>query len=110
VSAYTVYITPAALREVRHLPGHVRQRAKRAIDDFQTDPRPPESRALDVSELERPAEIGFEVRRLRLDKWRILYAITEANTLVDVLAVRKRPPYDYGDLAQLLRHMGEKRG
>jgi mRNA interferase RelE/StbE len=41
-----------------------------------------------------------------LDKWRILYAITEADKLVDVLAVRKRPPYDYGDLQQLLGDVG----
>jgi hypothetical protein len=27
---------------------------------------------------------------------------TEAEKAVDVLAIRKRPPYDYGDLAQLL--------
>ena len=30
------------------------------------------------------------------------YAITETEAVVDVLAVRKRPPYDYGDLESLL--------
>ena len=44
-----------------------------------------------------------DVRRLRLDRWRIVYAITEADEVVDVLAVRKRPPYDYGDLESLLK-------
>ena len=39
---------------------------------------------------------------MRLDKWRVVYAITEAEHVVDVLAVRKRPPYDYGDLDRLL--------
>ena len=43
-----------------------------------------------------------ELRRLRLDNWRIVYAITEADKIVDVLAVRKRPPYDYEDLQTLL--------
>jgi mRNA interferase RelE/StbE len=61
------------------------------------DPRPAKSKKLDVP------DVLAEVRRLRLDRWRILYAITEAELIVDVLPVRKRPPYDYGDLAALLR-------
>jgi mRNA interferase RelE/StbE len=39
---------------------------------------------------------------LRLDKWRIVYQVSDIESTVDVLAVRKRPPYDYGDLEQLL--------
>jgi mRNA interferase RelE/StbE len=31
-----------------------------------------------------------------------VYAITDAEYIVDVLAVRKRPPHDYGDLENLL--------
>jgi mRNA interferase RelE/StbE len=58
--------------------------------------RPAKSKALDVPGLQS------EVRRLRLDRWRIVYAITEADEAIDVLAVRKRPPYDYGDLEALL--------
>ncbi|MDW8389037.1 MAG: hypothetical protein RMK84_02835 [Oscillochloridaceae bacterium] len=42
------------------------------------------------------------MRRIRLERWRIVYAITEADQAIDVLTVRKRPPYDYGDLEQLL--------
>jgi mRNA interferase RelE/StbE len=42
------------------------------------------------------------LRRLRIERWRIVYAITEAGRYVDVLAIRKRPPYDYGDLERLL--------
>lgn len=33
----------------------------------------------------------------------IVYAIPEEEKLIDVLAVRKRPPYDYGDLEALLK-------
>ncbi len=47
-------------------------------------------------------EVDVEVRRLRMDRWRIIYAVDERNKIIDVLAVRKRPPYDYGDLAELL--------
>ena len=37
-----------------------------------------------------------------LDNWRIVYVVSDDETAVDVVAVRKRPPYDYGDLAELL--------
>jgi mRNA interferase RelE/StbE len=63
------------------------------------DPRPSNSKELDVRGLAQ------EVRRLRLDKWRVVYAITEVESIVDVLAVRRRPPYDYGDLNALLSEL-----
>ena len=53
----------------------------------------------------RLPEIDVELRRLRIERWRIVYAITEAELYVDVLAVRKRPPYDYGDLERLLAEL-----
>jgi mRNA interferase RelE/StbE len=46
--------------------------------------------------------VQAELCRLRLDKWRVVYTISEADLAIDVLAVRKRPPYDYGDLGALL--------
>jgi mRNA-degrading endonuclease RelE of RelBE toxin-antitoxin system len=96
VSRYTVYVTPAAWKEMKTLPGHMRQRARRAVSALAEDPRPAKSKALDVP------GVPCEVRRLRFDRWRVVYAVTEAEQVVDVLAVRKRPPYDYGDLATLL--------
>lgn len=93
---YTVYVTPDARREMRDLPGNVRQRTRRAIDALANDPRPARSK-----QLHAPGSI--ELRRLRLDRWRIVYAITEADKIVDVLTVRKRPPYDYKDVAQLVQ-------
>jgi len=91
-----VYVTPAAWKEIKTLPGKVRQRVRKAVTALAENQRPAKSKALDVPELQS------EVRRLRLDRWRIVYAITEADEAVDVLAVRKRPPYDYGDLEALL--------
>jgi mRNA interferase RelE/StbE len=96
VNQYNVYITPAALKESKSLPGYVRHRVKRAIGKLADDPRPPSSKPLSV------AEIDFEVRRFRVERWRVIYAISEDEKTVDVLAVRKRPPYDYGDLESLL--------
>jgi mRNA interferase RelE/StbE len=96
VSHYRVYTTRRALQEAKELPGHVRQRAKRAIRALADNPRPSNSRALEVP------DFGRELRRLKLDSWRVVYAVTDAESTVDVLAVRKRPPYDYGDLEILL--------
>jgi len=42
---------------------------------------------------------------LRIERWRIVYTITEADQFVDVLAIRKRPPYNYGDLDELLQQL-----
>jgi mRNA interferase RelE/StbE len=96
MSPFKVYVTPEAWKEMKNLPGWVRQRVRKAVEGLAENPRPAKSKALDVPGLHA------EVRRLRLDRWRIVYAITEDNELVDVLAVRKRPPYDYGDLEALL--------
>jgi len=77
----------------------MRQRVKRAIDALAGNPHPAGSLVLDVPESER------EVCRIRLDRWRIVYAVTETEKAVDVLAVRKRPLYDYGDLEELLQNV-----
>jgi mRNA interferase RelE/StbE len=102
VSRYKLYVTPSAWKEVKTLPGQVRQRVRKAVAALAENPRPPKSKALAVPGLHA------EVRRLRLDRWRIVDAITEADAVVDVLAVRKRPPYDYGDLEALLKDFPSK--
>lgn len=99
MSGYEVYTLPAAWTEMRNLPGHMRQRVRRAVKALADNPRPAGSKQLDVPGFER------ELRRLQLDKWRIVYVITESENIVDVLAVRKRPPYDYGDLTVLLENL-----
>lgn len=96
MSRYTVYVVPHAWREMKDLPGNVRHRVRRAVDRLADDPHPPRSRQLDAPDLEP------NLYRLRLDRWRIVYAISEEERTVDILAVRKRPPYDYGDLADLV--------
>jgi mRNA interferase RelE/StbE len=98
MSRYTVYVLPEEFRRIK-LPGHVRQRVKYAIDELADDPRPTQSKELDVPDREVP---GREVRRVRLDNWRIVYVVSDDEKAVDVVAVRKRPPYDYGDLGEIL--------
>src|SRR5689334_23034883 len=104
MSLYTVYITPTAWDEAQDLPGHMRQRVRRAIAALADQPRPAESKALvrpteeeqtdaqyiAVTAKAQPQEPAHELRRIRLDRWRIVYAITESDQAIDVLAVRKR--------------------
>jgi mRNA interferase RelE/StbE len=95
-----LWVEPAALDEIAGLPGHVRQRVRRAVSDLRDTPRPPNSRALEV-----PADIqieDLEARRIRIDSWRVVYVVDTSWAIITVLAVRKRPPYNYEDLYELL--------
>ena len=74
----------------------MRQRVRRAIDDLLTETRPSSSMPLEYPNVDR------KFRRIRLDRWRIVYAIDETESAIDILAVRKRPPYDYGDLSDII--------
>ena len=93
---YRLDVSPTAQDEIKHLPGHVRQRVRRAIKDFTANPRPAHSKRLDF---DLP---NAEPRRLRLEHWRIIYVIIDDIQLVAVVAVRRRLPYDYADLSELL--------
>lgn len=99
MSHYTVYVIPKAWQEIKNLPGSMRQRIKKAIDGLAEQPYPSQSKKLNTPDIE------YTLCRLRLDKWRIVYAIDEKYKVIDVLTVRKRPPYDYGDLEQLLEDL-----
>jgi mRNA interferase RelE/StbE len=95
---------PSARGEIKRLPGYMRQRLRQAVKALADEPRPHNSRSLAP-----PAgvDIGdLELRRLRIEHWRVVYIIDEEWELVVVLAVRKRPPYDYEDLGELLAKLG----
>jgi mRNA interferase RelE/StbE len=106
MSQYSVYVIPVEFQAIKKLPGKVRQRVKRAIDALADNPRPSDSKELDTG-INDAKSSEYEVRRVRVDNWRIVYLITEVEKMVDVVAVRKRPPYDYGDLAELLSGRGK---
>ena len=101
---YDVWMDPAVHQARKRLPGRFRQRVKRAITALADDPRPPKSQPLDVSDLDVPPDV--ELRRIRMDPWRMVYVVNDAEAWVWVLAVRKRPPYDYEDLEELLAEIG----
>jgi len=99
MSRYRIYIKPEALAEIKDLPGNIRPRIRKTVKTLATHPYPTQSKQLKFNDPDR------QLFRLRMDNWRIVYAITEAEKTIDILAVRKRPPYDYGDLVQLLEDL-----
>lgn len=99
MNQYRIFVTPAAVKEIKDLPGNMRQRVRRAISELANKPRPSGSKELDQQLTQR------EARRVRIENWRILYVIAEDEAVVDVLGVRKRPPYDYADLERLLEEV-----
>jgi mRNA interferase RelE/StbE len=98
---YDLLIEPTAHKQRKRLRGHIRQQIRRAIGSLAQDPRPHRSQALDTTDLDVPEDV--ELRRIRIDKWRLIYAVNDVEKWVWVWGVRKRPPYDYEDLEELLR-------
>ncbi len=77
MSTYTIYVVPRAWTEIKSLPGSMRQRVKREIEGLAQNPRPANSKKLQTPDIEA------ELRRSRLDRWRIIYAVTEIDKIVD---------------------------
>jgi mRNA interferase RelE/StbE len=104
MASYQVEVTDEVRKEIRQLPGNMRQRVFRTIQALSDEPRPDHSLAMDTTSLVIALSPGAELRRIRITNWRIVYLIEEEIQLVSVLAVRKRPPYQYDDLESLLRN------
>ena len=96
MSDYRLYVVPQAWDELQRLPGNIKHRVRKAIDDLSGEPHPAASKRLEQ------AAGTAALFRLRIDNWRIVYAVHTDARLIRVVAVRKRPPYDYQDLATLL--------
>jgi mRNA-degrading endonuclease RelE of RelBE toxin-antitoxin system len=98
-----LWVEPAALDEIAALPGYMRQRVRRVVSELRETSRPSYSKELEV-----PPDLeveGLEARRLRIESWRVLYVIDDQWESITVLGVRKRPPYNYEDLRELLGHV-----
>jgi mRNA interferase RelE/StbE len=96
LNQFRIFVTPQALAEIKDTPGNVRQRIRQTINELAKHPYPTHSKQLQFNQPDR------QLYRIRLNNWRIVYVITESENVIDVLAVRKRPPYDYGDLQKLM--------
>jgi mRNA interferase RelE/StbE len=95
-----LWIDRSTVDEIADLPGNIRQRLRRAINALIQNPRPDQSKELNIpDELREP---HLEARRLRIDHWRVIYVIDTDLEQISILAVRRRPPYDYDDLADVL--------
>jgi mRNA-degrading endonuclease RelE of RelBE toxin-antitoxin system len=103
---YKLYLEPAAHDARKVLPGHIRQRIRRRIDSLAERPRPRDSRRLQLGTIEIAP--GTEIRRIRLDHWRIVYSVNDADGWVWVLGIYRRPPYKYEDLADLAERLPRK--
>lgn len=88
--AYRIRVTETARREMRRLPGHVRQRVRRLVDSLADNPIPARARELR----------GLPGRyRLPLLDWRIIYQVDRSAEAVLVLTVRgKAGPETYEDI------------
>jgi mRNA-degrading endonuclease RelE of RelBE toxin-antitoxin system len=105
IGAYQLWLEAEVHESRNDLPGKVRQRIKKMMDELAIQPRPSISKPLDTTGLTVPPQI--EIRRLRLEHWRIIYAINDTEKWVWVLAIRQRPPYDYEDLTTLTYRLSE---
>ena len=101
MASYRVEVADEARREIRQVPGNVRQRIVRLLRSLQQEPRPESSRALDAIKAGIDLEPGTELRRVRMASWRVVYLVEVRDALVVVLAIRQRPPYQYEDLKEL---------
>lgn len=103
MASYQVEIPKWVRKEIRRLPGNMRQRIVRLLRTLEEEPRPHTSESLDLSKEGIELDSIFDLRRIRIESWRVVYVIEEEWKFVTVLAVRRRPPYQYDDLAQLIK-------
>jgi mRNA interferase RelE/StbE len=102
MALYQVEVTRQVREEIRRLPGNVRQRILRTLKALKENPRPHNSQLLDPNKVGIELESGVELHRIRLEAWRIVYLVETEWQLILVLAIRKRPPYQYDDLEELI--------
>lgn len=100
---YEVFIEPKLHMGRKQLPGYARSWVRQTIDLLATQPRPSDSKPLDTSDLEVPA--GIELRRIRHQGWRLIYAVNDDEQWVWLWGVKRRPPYNYQDLPNFVQRL-----
>lgn len=78
---YRLRIRTAVKRDVDRLPGHVRQRVRSVITALAGDPRPAQA---------KPLRALPHCYRIRVNHWRVIYEVIDADRTVHVLAVRRK--------------------
>ena len=78
---------------IERLPGHIRQRVKRAIYALIYNPRPKEAKALEGE------QTGYY--RLRIDMYRVIYTVEDEIVTVVIVKITKRGDDTYIDLPMI---------
>ena len=79
--AYKVAILPSALRQLADLPRPDQKRVAIRIDRLSVDPRPPGAKKL---------QSGHDLYRIRIGKYRVIYAAEDVRLTVLVVRVGHR--------------------
>ena len=78
---YSIFLRPAAIRDLNRLPEEIRTRIETAIDRLSENPRPPASKKL----------VGFESEwRLRIRSYGVLYVIDDSSQTITIARVAHR--------------------
>ncbi len=85
--AYRLRIPREVMREIEHLPVHIRPRIRQVIAGLAFEPRPAKA-----SEL-RDELGGFW--RVKLENYRIIYSIDDDVVTVEIVRVARRTPKTY---------------
>ncbi len=78
--AYVVELETRARREFESLPREVQRRVGDAIDDLQSDPRPPGTKRL----------VGRSGYRVRTGEYRVLYVVNDRERTVRIYRIGHR--------------------
>ena len=105
MARYKLWLEPEVQQLRERLPGHISQRVKRLLAGLEQQPKPGRSQSLAIAGLDAPPNV--EIRRIRLEHWRIIDAFNEEDKWVWVLGIRQRPPYDYEDLPEMISKLSE---
>lgn len=88
--AYRVTLAPRAKRELDRVPDEVFKKVDAAIWALSEEPRP-----FGCVKLKGP------IYRVRIGRWRVIYAVFDRDQLVIILKVAQRTEQTYKDLPEL---------
>ncbi|MEZ4556888.1 MAG: type II toxin-antitoxin system RelE/ParE family toxin [Caldilineaceae bacterium] len=87
---WRIRISAGVRRSIAKLPTRIRDEVIDVLRDLRDDPRPAYSKPL-----------GRELqglRTIRIDGWRLVYSVNDADQIVLVVAIRQRGPNTYLNL------------
>lgn len=97
---YKIWMHPDVHPTRKKLPGKIRQCITRIIKSLGQEPHPSNSISLSLTDTAEFTD--WDVRRIRVDEWRIVYAVNENWHEISILTIQKRPPYDYENIEELI--------